>query len=216
MHGARLYFYQNSCNFFPLPRNWPKPKSLNIYYFVVVYMLKDRKSPELYPPEFVKVVYDEKGRVIDIIPAEDPSPSQKENELQTKYQNIQPINIKQDVLNWITSLGQQIKTLREDLRLTAIFVQKKFNELQPIILNQVENSFSKNSLAIAKRFEFVEKEISNLKNQYNSILKISEQASVGNNNLTKKLEEVSEVMLNRFNYLNSNVSAILKDFDSYL
>jgi archaellum component FlaC len=140
-------------------------------------MIQNRKNPEssamLSTPKFIKVVYDEKGKPIDIIPMENgPSNLGKEDQNgQTKTQSIVLPNNngieKQVMANWIVNLGQHVRALREELRLMAIFTQKKFDELQPIISTQIENSISKNSPI--ERFTFIENEISNLKNRLDSL-----------------------------------------------
>lgn len=180
-------------------------------------MILNRKSPEAELPsaEFIKVVYDDKGKPIDVLPMKNPPlTAQQEKPSQPKIEITRSSASQDSLTNWVVNLGQHVKALRQELRILAIFTQKKFDELQPLISNQIENSVSKSSPVIVERFGFVEGEISKLRNQYMLMLESLQALSRETITLTKKLEAMNfsgKVISDQLNSLGLHVSNVTKE-----
>ena len=164
-------------------------------------------------PDFVKVMFDERGNPLGIKPLKGSLPDNNGKKLQNIPQKptIQK-NVEQEVIvTWISNLSQNIKDLREGFRLIAIFNQKKFDELGKII---AESSLDKSSPILITKFKTIENEISNLKNQYNLVLGNMESASKEIKNLAKKLETMEIPDKEIFNQLDSLNASFSNQIDT--
>lgn len=168
--------------------------------------MKDRDIPESMEnsPDFVKVMFDEKGNPLGIKPFNGAPtiPGNNGEKLKdTPQRTIVHKPVEQDVIvNWISNLGHYANALREDFRVIAVFNQKRFNELEKII---AEKSYDKNTSVFIEKFETIENEISNLKNQYNLVLENLQLASKEIKNFSKKLETMEMPYNEIFNQLNT-------------
>lgn len=165
-------------------------------------------------PEFVKVMFDEKGHPLGIRPlrATFSTPDNNGKHVQDIPQKTavrKPVD-QEVVINWISNLNQHFKDLREDFRTLALFDQKRFNELEKILSQNYSN---KDSPTFIENFSRIEKEISNLKNQYNLVLQNLQSTSGEIKNLTKKLETIEfpdKEIFSQLDSLDMNLSNQIK------
>jgi len=179
----------------------------------------NRECPESISPspEFIKVIYDEKGRPIEVKPANDihPGPVQEQK---TPVRQTVPQSAEQEaVIKWIINLNHHVKTMREELKMLALFYQRKFNEFQSVISTLSESSTSKQSPELVEKITFIENGISNLRNQYNSIFESFQSVSNEIKNLTRKVETKGipeKAIFDQLNSLDLRLSTVVKEISN--
>jgi len=172
-------------------------------------MLGNRKDPELMSPspEFIKVAYDERGRPIEVTPVNDIDSVQKKEQSTPQVTVQKPVIVKspeqEAMVRWIVNLNDNLKILRDELRLVVVFNQRKFNELQTVFSNLLEKASLKPSAEIIEKFAFINNEIGSLRNQNRLMLENFQSVQVGIKELAKRIETrvISEKAL--FDQLNS-------------